>query len=52
MQGSYLEVCRNPKYDHIQDILTCQIGAKVLQLQKPYMCGNEISVNLFLELQC
>ena len=50
--GSYLSACHSAKYEDSQDILTCQLGEQTLTLPQPYVCADDISVNLKRKLVC
>jgi len=51
-KGSYLEVCKQPKFDPEVNTLSCTLGDKVLTLSDPFKCVEDISVTPDRELTC
>lgn len=52
VQGSYLEVCKQPKFDPEQNLLSCTIADKLLKLSDPFACVEDIHVTPDVTLSC
>jgi len=50
--SSYLRTCSNSHYDSIKDMLTCELDGRLLSMQHPFRCAEDISINAEKQLVC
>jgi hypothetical protein len=50
--GSYQLQCGRQRYDRAKNVLLCELDGKVLSLQRPFRCAEDISINRIPALTC